>query len=473
MSLTYLSNSTILSYLEKMGIKMDLFYKTLWKHVFIIELLKLYSGSDQGKMDNLIDWFVQKFTAKDQSKKKVLDYLHKWKGSFWLNIEYKIKEMESTVSEKLAEKLGIKSQQLLPFLAELEDSHEKSTSQTIKTEVINKSQIVVNELQIQEINEMIKRMKSDLFDKRKARFFILVDDLDKEWVDNKIVYDLIKTMIDAIKELKVIEGTKIVIALRENLLRLVINKSKSRGFQQEKYESLYLKLKWSEPELRELVEKRISLIFKGKYAQRHIKVEDVFRISNDKSQSALDYILQRTLLRPRDVIDFVNKCIEEGDGKSLINGEMIKAAELRYSKSRVKAVEDEWVENYPHIVDFVNILSGCNESFDLTKFRTRTEEYLSVNKCELLYDTTSTPLGRMVNDYNDGKNMDSLVKYILTVLYEVGVIGIKVSGEESVKYSYLHYEAIEANQLTDKSNFYIHKAFHKALHTNTNSRNNS
>ncbi len=54
MALTYLSNSTILNYFEKLDVKLELFYKTLWKHVFIIELLKLYSDSDQGKIDNLI-----------------------------------------------------------------------------------------------------------------------------------------------------------------------------------------------------------------------------------------------------------------------------------------------------------------------------------------------------------------------------------------------------------------------------------
>jgi hypothetical protein len=302
MALTYLSNSTILNYFEKLDVKLELFYKTLWKHVFIIELLKLYSGSDQGKIDNLIEWFKEKLW-RDQSKKRAFEYLSKWKDSFWQNTEFKIKEMEESVTEKLAQKFNLKTQEVLPMLAELERGTEKSQNNITKTEVINKSQQVVNELQIQDINEVIKIMKHDLFDKRKNKFFIIIDDLDKEWVDKKIVYDLIKNMIDAIKELRTIEGTKIVIGLRENLLNLVLEKSKSRGLQREKYESLFLKMRWSESELKELIEKRLSYIFKGKYAKREVKIEDIMRMSGDKTNSAFQYILERTLMRPRDILE--------------------------------------------------------------------------------------------------------------------------------------------------------------------------
>ena len=40
MSLRYLVNSTILSYFRSLGINLNFFYKVLWKHVFMVELLK-------------------------------------------------------------------------------------------------------------------------------------------------------------------------------------------------------------------------------------------------------------------------------------------------------------------------------------------------------------------------------------------------------------------------------------------------
>ena len=42
LSLQYLSNSTILQYLQQLGVHLDLFYKLLWKHIFAVELLKCH-----------------------------------------------------------------------------------------------------------------------------------------------------------------------------------------------------------------------------------------------------------------------------------------------------------------------------------------------------------------------------------------------------------------------------------------------
>ena len=42
MSLSFLSNSTILTYLRSEGVNLNFFYKLLWKHVFIVEIIKLY-----------------------------------------------------------------------------------------------------------------------------------------------------------------------------------------------------------------------------------------------------------------------------------------------------------------------------------------------------------------------------------------------------------------------------------------------
>src|SRR5690554_1673345 len=53
MSLRYLSNSTILTYFKSIGVNLNLFYKVLWKHIFIVELLKLYfKEEDSFKKDS-------------------------------------------------------------------------------------------------------------------------------------------------------------------------------------------------------------------------------------------------------------------------------------------------------------------------------------------------------------------------------------------------------------------------------------
>ncbi|MGC4102844.1 hypothetical protein [Ferruginibacter sp.] len=49
MSLSFLSNSTILTYLRSEGVNLNFFYKLLWKHVFIVEIIKLYLSESESK----------------------------------------------------------------------------------------------------------------------------------------------------------------------------------------------------------------------------------------------------------------------------------------------------------------------------------------------------------------------------------------------------------------------------------------
>ena len=49
MSLRFLSNSTLLQYFSSIGVNLNFFYKILWKHVFIIELLRLHFSYDDKK----------------------------------------------------------------------------------------------------------------------------------------------------------------------------------------------------------------------------------------------------------------------------------------------------------------------------------------------------------------------------------------------------------------------------------------
>src|SRR4051812_9132915 len=42
LALSYITNSTILAFLSQLGVKLDIFYKLLWRHVFVVEILKAH-----------------------------------------------------------------------------------------------------------------------------------------------------------------------------------------------------------------------------------------------------------------------------------------------------------------------------------------------------------------------------------------------------------------------------------------------
>ena len=55
LALTYLSNNTALRFFMDLGIHMDLFFQVLWRHIFIVELVKIHFDTTNAiKVSNLI-----------------------------------------------------------------------------------------------------------------------------------------------------------------------------------------------------------------------------------------------------------------------------------------------------------------------------------------------------------------------------------------------------------------------------------
>ena len=468
MSLRYLSNSDIIQYFEKLNIKLDLIYKTLWKHVFVVEFLRMYCGTDTSKRDNIIDRIFNSDRIK--AKKIAQEYLEKWKNSFWENSETKIKEIESNLRTSLGKKFNFNPEFSSMKLGELANEHEKETSETIRREIYNKSQSIVNETQISDLSSVIDTIKTEIFDSRQAKYFIIIDDLDKEWVDKRLVYDLIRTMIEAINDLNRIDGIKIVVALRENLLNLVINSS-NRGHQREKFDSQIQKIVWSRQELYQIVNKRISIVFKEKHTNQTPIFEEIFKYQINGSNGAFDYILDRTLMRPRDLMDYVNICIKNASGKSEVNGEIIRNSEREYSLSRIRAIQDEWVENYPFIRKIVLLLQTMPENFSFSLFEQKFTTFLAdhfPNEASIS-EIKDSRIESLIREYHSTMEVDpSLTKAIIMILFNVGLIGIKPSTADKTEYSHLvSYWGWEESQIKEDTRIYIHKMFSRALNCTT------
>jgi hypothetical protein len=71
----------------------------LWKHVFVVELIKLHFGNNQSQTNNLFSWLKDKFSG-DRPKKMAIEYLEKWENKFWETTEYQIREFENQLEKK-------------------------------------------------------------------------------------------------------------------------------------------------------------------------------------------------------------------------------------------------------------------------------------------------------------------------------------------------------------------------------------
>lgn len=469
MSLRFLSNSNILDYLTTLGVKLNLFYKVLWKHVLLIEVLKFICKKDDDEwLAKLLDAIIK---SHNKDRKKLENYLQKYKNDFWKTTEHRIKEIEQSIQENLAVELDMKVGDLKRILAETKANkkYSESNSEKIKTEIIYKCQKVVNDIQIKELNDIIKILQSGAFTRKKQQYYyIIVDDLDKEWVDSPLVYELIKSLIDSIKDLR-FEKVKIIVALRENLYQKVLDYSKhKRGVQQEKYDACTIRITWDEKELIELVEKRLANLMKSAYTNATPKVQDVFQKTS--KGKGFQYILDRSLMRPRYIIDFFNKCIIHSDGNTIIPSTAIDRAENEYSRQRLISIYDEWRENYPFLQDAVTILKGRKNVFSFADLK------VIVNENDDLLNTLSK-----ITSYKDSinnrrcldafdkfiQNMDTsrFLLFVIQVFYDTGIIGIKIDSESKISYSYV-FPISTDEEVKESSKIYISKTFYKALNIN-------
>ena len=75
-------------------------------------------------------------------------------------------------------------------------------------------------------------------------------------------------------------------------------------------------------------------------------VDDLLPHTNNTRGCAFDYILDRTLMRPRDTISFINECLSLSSGQGRLTWNDITKAEKSYSEKRLLALRDEWKPTY-------------------------------------------------------------------------------------------------------------------------------
>lgn len=463
MSLRYLSNSDILDYFRRLGISLDLFYKVLWKHVFIVEILKLYYGEDKIKTGNKFQTLIESVDFKfNKKKKEAIEYLRKWHDQFWESTEYRIKELEDKLRESLKSSLGADSKLFEDFLkAKLGYEAEEVIERSKKTEVIHKAQNVVNNIQLAEISTILNIIQKELLPNTSKKFYIVIDDLDKHWVDKKIVYDLIVALIQTIKEINNCPNIKVIISIRLNLLQLALQKANTTGFQREKFTNMFLHLYWNETELKTLLQNRIKTLYINAN-EEPITIDDILPKDPGRGgkTDGFTYIIKRSFLRPRDLISFFNKSLKYSNGNSKITREAINLAEHDFSLERLNAIEDEWNENHSMLKPYFNILRDKRYKFNESEISNSDIETF----CRQLYGTTNDKkiLSITNNGWRKGREKDTK-SHIINVLYTIGCIGVKMSPESGIMYSFQYNNTIDNLELNESYTYYINYALHKTL----------
>ena len=464
LALTHVSNSSVIKFFSELGLNIEPFYKLLWLHVLTVEVLRKYFGPEVNKGDGrwwnfLIEMFSGQ-TRKDKDAKQAVQYLQKWGEKFWVETEYRVKEITTNLEKQLEDQTGL---ELKGPILKVDGLHKTASllTEEEKTEVVQRGQRVVSKTQVQDLNKVLGLLRHVLSDRQK-HYYVLIDRLDENWVEEKIRYRLIMALMEASKEISRVPNVKILVAIRRDLIERVFKLVRDTGFQEEKYQSLYLPLHWSPNQIIEVLDKRVDALVARRYEKGKIVTHRDLLPKQINKIPIKKFITDRAQ-RPRDVISFFNKCIEASEGMPRLNVDTLKRAEGEYSRQRLRALEDEWHADYPGLLDFADILKKRSPSFPLSQVGYNDVAELCL-KSAIDHPEGRGPLREHARNVANGLvDVNDFKRTLFMVFYMIGLVGLKLGSFVSPSWVDELGQGVSPSEIDDDTRVVVHPTYRRAL----------
>jgi len=462
LALTYISNSNVLKFFSETGVKLDIFFRLLWRHIFCVEILKeRFQITTEEKKKTFLD-YVWTQIPKNKKNEKALEYLRTWGESFWKETEYRVQE----VTTRLEHDLQASVEGKIPNVVSLSAGTAKKLTEEQKEEVVHHAQEVVNNVQIRELSTVMDMMNEILITNSQLKYLITIDKLDEDWIEDQLRFRLIRALIETSSDFySRINNVKIIIALRSDLLDRVYRYTRDAGFQEEKFRTSCLDITWTKQQLIDVLDTRIDLLVKNQYTKEQVSYKDVLPEKIGKVP-VIDYIIDHTLMRPRDIIQFFNACIQQSDGKTIISQKALLVAEGTYSRERLRALFDEWYGLYPNLDHYFQLLKGKGSVFIVEGLN---EVDLVENYLQLLVSARGNPgqdLEMMKMASEDQIEFDTYRQNIVHILYKVGLVGLRIENGAPISWSHVSGPSVSISEITDTTRIYVHKTFYRVLGIN-------
>ena len=419
-----------------------------------------HASSERGRLWNFLTERFSGQTLKDKNAQQAVRYLREWGAQFWVETEYRVKEITSKLENKLTGQLDAK---LKANVLNTGASAKKESllSDDKKIEVIDRAQRVVSEAQVQDLGKVIGLLEHVLSDQQKY-YYILIDRLDENWIEEKLRYRLIMALLESLKEISRVTNVKVLVAVRRDLIDRVFRIVRETGFQEEKYQSLYLPIHWSPSQIIEILDKRVNALVTRRYQKgksvthRDLLPKQIYKIP------ITDFITARAR-RPRDVISFFNKCIEEADGMTRLNVDTLKRAEGEYSRQRLRALGDEWYADYQGLLDFVDILKKRPPSFSLSQVGYDDIADICL-KSAIEHPNEGGILREHARNVAEGLvDINDFKRTLFMVFYRTGLIGLKLETFESASWVDELGQGVSPSEIDDSTSVVVHTTYRRAL----------
>ncbi|MCA9926200.1 MAG: hypothetical protein KC421_27705 [Anaerolineales bacterium] len=185
----------------------------------------------------------------------------------------------------------------------------------------------------------------------KTNHFLLFDQLDLGWDETeeskRLIIGLILAARDVVREAKLAnKQVRVVIFLRSDIYETLKFEDKNKIWLGDS-----VKLQWDEWRLKQLISKRIEASAGGAW-------ENVFTGEKLGNLSQLRYIAEKTMLRPRDMIQFCTYAREIALrlDKNMIDNESIIEACQPFSDYMRREIQDECKASVPEIDRLLTVL---------------------------------------------------------------------------------------------------------------------
>lgn len=465
LSLPYITNLNVMRYLLELEVHLEPLFKALWKHIIIVEIIKhRYKITTPEQKTNIVRALLDKF-SRDEGKRKAIAYLEEFGDKFWCEADERVRQIAEGFEHKI-DREGSIAADLKALSGGGSSAMSESVRYDVKRELNAKYQKLVNDTQLPRLNEMVSILSNEILESEQHRTFLVVDDLDKDWVDEKLSNILIQCLLETVVDMQRVSHLKILVALRTNIFDQLGRGIQNNKVQMEKIRGSSLLIKWTENDLRNLLDQRVDAASRM-YEVDHLGgIKDILPKNKKHNVGALEYILGRTLMRPRDAILYMNSCLREATGESRISWDNIKKSEKRYSIERLEALYDEWKDPYV----------GINRVFDLFRghsYRMGKPEIQEIVGYIALLPSENDFLGaewviEMTRDIYSAdyasKQWRDLYGKTLDILFKISFLGLVLPNQEQIMYSYSNDSyVITKLDFENAVGYEIHPAFRQGL----------
>jgi hypothetical protein len=293
---------------------------------------------------------------------------------------------------------------------------------------------------IRELNEAVSEYLSE-----KESVWLLIDNIDKGWpLRGSTPADIliVRALLEATRKLQQqLEDREVeirsLVFLRTDIYDHLAFEMPDKG------KETAIRLDWDDPEVfREILRRRVqaSTPLQGDFSS----VWPQICTSHVGAQDSFNYIVERTLMRPRDLLLFIYRAIEVAinRGHQKIQEEDLTHAEKRYSDDMLLANAYEIQDTKPEYWEVPYAFQGLNDTLS------RDEVIASL--------------------YGAGIVTDEEAEQVIELLLWYGFLGVKASGFPEPKYAYdVQYNMrrlVQPIEVGDGA-YVIHPAFRAALDT--------